>query len=57
MDSLNIDQKCFFRCIEYEYKTEKINEEGFTKCPTRCVSSLALSTSKWEKKLSWKYQR
>ena len=57
MDSLNIDQKYFFRCIEYEYKTEKINEEGFTKCPTRCVSSLALSTSKWEKKLSWKYQR
>ena len=51
MDSLNIDQIFFFRCIEYEYKTDKIIEEGFTKSPTRYVSSLALSTWKWEKNL------
>ena len=33
------------------YKNNEINEEAFIKSPTRGISSLALSTSRWEKHL------
>ena len=51
IDSLNIDQKSFFRYIENQYKSDEMNDENFTKSPTRGINSLALSTSRWEKNL------
>ena len=51
IDSLNIDQNSFFRCIETQYENDQINDENFTKSPTRGINSLALSTSRWEKNL------
>ena len=51
-ECLNIDQKSFFfRCIENQYKNDEINDESFTKKPTRGINSLALSASRWEKNL------
>ena len=48
MDSLNIYQNIY---LENQYKNDEINEEGFTRSPTRGINSLALSTSRREKNL------
>ena len=38
IDSLNIDQKSFFRYIENQYENEEINDKNFTESPTRGIN-------------------